>query len=303
MRGNHESQECAVSLSVLFEVLLTITALMAPFTPMMSEYIYQSLRQALPDGEALTLLLARKDCSNSHHEVFLYASVLTQASFSYDNEQSHRMSCNYRPSKEGCLYSFPDATATRHEFDLPKSREVCGSVAGRPLPHERVCSDPWCKLSTCPASTNLWASVMISVLQTVVVLGRQLRERRKVTMKTPVAKISVILGEIELCQSLVLLEQYIKEELNALEIVCRAEKDRIQLSALPNLKLLGAKYGKDLKTLGPAIKALRHEELVSLEKGDALTVMGKDILLEDVILSRAPTGVHEDEVTGVECNR
>lgn len=40
-----------VSLNVMFEVLLSLARLMAPFTPFLTEYMYQNLRHALPTAE------------------------------------------------------------------------------------------------------------------------------------------------------------------------------------------------------------------------------------------------------------
>eukprot|EP01002_Notosolenus_urceolatus_P011941 NODE_40_length_3268_cov_14.212488_g31_i0.p1 GENE.NODE_40_length_3268_cov_14.212488_g31_i0~~NODE_40_length_3268_cov_14.212488_g31_i0.p1 ORF type:complete len:1049 (+),score=386.24 NODE_40_length_3268_cov_14.212488_g31_i0:253-3147(+) len=52
MRGQTEKgeEEAHVSLSTLFDVLLTVAVTLAPFTPFLTERIYQNLRPLLPDG-------------------------------------------------------------------------------------------------------------------------------------------------------------------------------------------------------------------------------------------------------------
>eukprot|EP00820_Chromera_velia_P020185 Cvel_28875.t1-p1 / transcript=Cvel_28875.t1 / gene=Cvel_28875 / organism=Chromera_velia_CCMP2878 / gene_product=Isoleucine--tRNA ligase, cytoplasmic, putative / transcript_product=Isoleucine--tRNA ligase, cytoplasmic, putative / location=Cvel_scaffold3859:1-10575(-) / protein_length=950 / sequence_SO=supercontig / SO=protein_coding / is_pseudo=false len=50
MRGSTSQEDAHVSLCVLYGVLLTITRLMAPFTPFITEFLYQNLKRALPEG-------------------------------------------------------------------------------------------------------------------------------------------------------------------------------------------------------------------------------------------------------------
>jgi isoleucyl-tRNA synthetase len=48
MKGTTGEEEAELSLNVLFEVMVTMTLMMAPFTPMFTEYLYQHLRKYLP---------------------------------------------------------------------------------------------------------------------------------------------------------------------------------------------------------------------------------------------------------------
>jgi len=48
LRGDRDNQDHLAALNTLFEVLLTITKTMAPFTPFFTEYVYQNLRRCLP---------------------------------------------------------------------------------------------------------------------------------------------------------------------------------------------------------------------------------------------------------------
>lgn len=53
MRGNSGPDEALTALCTLYDVLLNLTILMAPFTPFITELIYRNLSRALPDGHAL----------------------------------------------------------------------------------------------------------------------------------------------------------------------------------------------------------------------------------------------------------
>lgn len=48
LKGVMGDAEAVIGLNVLFEVLLTMTQIMAPFTPFFAEYLYQQLRKLLP---------------------------------------------------------------------------------------------------------------------------------------------------------------------------------------------------------------------------------------------------------------
>jgi isoleucyl-tRNA synthetase len=47
MKGESSAEDQKIALSILFDVLLSATQLMAPITPFMSEYLYQNLRNGL----------------------------------------------------------------------------------------------------------------------------------------------------------------------------------------------------------------------------------------------------------------
>jgi len=47
MKGESSADDQKIALSILFDVLLSATQLMAPITPFMSEYLYQNLRNGL----------------------------------------------------------------------------------------------------------------------------------------------------------------------------------------------------------------------------------------------------------------
>lgn len=49
-KSEGSTEDAFVSLCVLYEVLLTLCRLMAPFTPFFTEYLYQNLRQIHPVG-------------------------------------------------------------------------------------------------------------------------------------------------------------------------------------------------------------------------------------------------------------
>jgi isoleucyl-tRNA synthetase len=48
LKGSSGELEALLGLNVLFEVLLTMSQIMSPFTPFFAEYLYQNLRKLQP---------------------------------------------------------------------------------------------------------------------------------------------------------------------------------------------------------------------------------------------------------------
>jgi isoleucyl-tRNA synthetase len=48
LKGSSGEQEALLGLNVLFEVLMTMSQIMSPFTPFFAEYLYQNLRKLQP---------------------------------------------------------------------------------------------------------------------------------------------------------------------------------------------------------------------------------------------------------------
>ncbi len=47
-QGGRGPDDCRVALATLFDVMLTVCLVMAPFTPFLTETMYQTLRKRLP---------------------------------------------------------------------------------------------------------------------------------------------------------------------------------------------------------------------------------------------------------------
>lgn len=52
IKGETGTADCKVALDVLYDTLVNMTVLMAPFTPFLTETIYQNLAKALPEGHS-----------------------------------------------------------------------------------------------------------------------------------------------------------------------------------------------------------------------------------------------------------
>ena len=103
---------------------------------------------------------------------------------------------------------------------------------------------------------------MISVIE----LGRKLREKEKISLKKPVAKLIVINHDEEFLNNLKIVEKYIIEELNANEIeYINDEETYISLGVKPDFEIV-FKKSKDIKDDMVTLDKMDDPELIQEEK-------------------------------------
>lgn len=191
--GNDDDVE--IGLQVLYDVLLNVTIMMAPFTPYITEFFYQHLRKMQPS----------------------YA----------DAANGGGTSNPVMPGKSDSV----------HFLALPSYNS---------------------------ALLNEDAVEAMQTLQTIVELGRNIREKRLINLKTPVKNVVVVLrNPSEKLQEAITgpLKPYILSELNAWELTIVPKEDEhewVTLSLTPDFKVLGKKLGKKMKTVKDFVTGLSH---------------------------------------------
>eukprot|EP00590_Aulacoseira_subarctica_P009987 CAMPEP_0172418170 /NCGR_PEP_ID=MMETSP1064-20121228/4688_1 /TAXON_ID=202472 /ORGANISM="Aulacoseira subarctica , Strain CCAP 1002/5" /LENGTH=1169 /DNA_ID=CAMNT_0013156975 /DNA_START=55 /DNA_END=3565 /DNA_ORIENTATION=+ len=202
-----EEKEAETGLQVLYNVLLNVTIIMAPFTPFITEYLYQHLRKLEP-------------------------------SYQEDPVANYGMTNPVMPGKSDSVH--------------------------------------FLKLPACDKSrVNHKAVEAMEVLQTIIELGRNVREKRNISLKTPVKNVVVVLRNpaMHVVEGISgPLRSYVLSELNAWNFTVipkENEHEWVTLSLLPNLTVLGKKLGKKMSTVKKVITSMTHEEAVAfMEKGE-----------------------------------
>ena len=193
MEGDESDTE--VGLQVLYDVLLDVTRIMAPFTPFITEFFYQHLRKLQP---------------------------------------SYRLADNGGGSTNPAL---PGKSDSVHYLSLPA------------FDHSRLNED---------------SVESMKSLQAIVELGRNAREKRNISLKTPVKTVVVILRNVKsnIVDALTgPLKSYILSELNTWDfsIVNKADEQHwVTLSLTPDFSLLGKKLGPRMKSAKDFITSLSH---------------------------------------------
>jgi len=210
-KGEEAEAEAEGGLQVLYDVLLDVTVLMAPFTPFITEYFYQRLRTRQPSYGL------RVDGGGSSNPVL--------------------------PGKSDSVHFLP----------LPAYDE---------------------------SLLNEEAVAAMGTLQTVVEQARNARERRNISLRTPVRSLAVILRSPSPAVVAGLtgpLRSYILSELNAWDLIVvpeGEEHDWVTLSLAPDFGKLGRKLGKKMGAVKKAVTGLSHEEAVACLERGSLEVEG-----------------------------
>eukprot|EP00577_Skeletonema_sp_RCC1716_P004668 CAMPEP_0113397602 /NCGR_PEP_ID=MMETSP0013_2-20120614/14482_1 /TAXON_ID=2843 ORGANISM="Skeletonema costatum, Strain 1716" /NCGR_SAMPLE_ID=MMETSP0013_2 /ASSEMBLY_ACC=CAM_ASM_000158 /LENGTH=1169 /DNA_ID=CAMNT_0000282225 /DNA_START=67 /DNA_END=3576 /DNA_ORIENTATION=+ /assembly_acc=CAM_ASM_000158 len=246
--GESESE---AGLQVMYDVLLDVTILMAPFTPFITEYFYQHLRKLQP---------------------------------------SYADAANGGGSSNPVM---PGKSDSVHFLTLPAYDD------GR---------------------LNADAVEAMEALQVIVESGRYVREKRNISLRTPVKCVTVILRNpsANVIESLNgPLKGYILSELNAWDLVIvpkEEEHEWVTLSLTPNFNLLGRKLGKKMKDFKTHVTSMSHADAVAcLENGgldfEGLAISAKDELVSKLAFSKegehwestsTPEG---DVVVAVDCTQ
>eukprot|EP00928_Gymnodinium_smaydae_P030577 TRINITY_DN226_c1_g1_i1.p1 TRINITY_DN226_c1_g1~~TRINITY_DN226_c1_g1_i1.p1 ORF type:complete len:1155 (-),score=336.15 TRINITY_DN226_c1_g1_i1:363-3827(-) len=133
------------------------------------------------------------------------------------------------------------------------------------------------------------ASIQTAVqrMQSVVELGRTCREQKKVGLKTPLKSMTLYNSDPSFQKDLKLLQPYVEEELNVMEVNYRTDTQNITFTATLNFKVLGKKLGKDMKKVQEAVKQLTQEDLKKFEDESKITVCGYEITSEEMTTAKS----------------
>ncbi|XP_072027331.1 isoleucine--tRNA ligase, cytoplasmic-like [Amphiura filiformis] len=206
LKGDFGSTDCQYALHTLYSVLFTMTKVMAPFTPFLTEHMYQNLRH-LVDPE----LNKGQDVNSVHYLM------------------------------------------------LPQPREdLIDSKIER----------------------------AVSRMQSVIELGRYLRDRNTIPTKYPLKEVVIIHPEEECMQDVRSLEKYIVEELNIRVMTTSQDKDKygVSLRAEPDHMILGKRLKSDFKTVSEAIRKLTDAQLQKFRASGEIEVLGHKLGEEDLRL-------------------
>ncbi|NXI16819.1 SYIC protein, partial [Irena cyanogastra] len=207
LKGENGTEDCIMALETLFSVLFSMCRLMAPYTPFITELMYQNLK-----------------------------TLIDPASVQEKNTESI------------------------HYLMLPQVRED--------LIDKKIES-------------------AVSCLQSVIELGRVIRDRKTIPVKYPLKEVVVIHQDPEALENIRSLEKYVLEELNVRALTLSADKGRygVRLRAEPEHTVLGRRLKGAFKPLMAAIKELSSEQLERFqETGLYIVVEGHELHGEDLRL-------------------
>jgi len=217
LKGEGGVADCRAALETLFGVVLTMVRVLAPFTPFLTENMYQQLRKKVP------------------------------------------------------TFSGPNS-ASVHYLMLPTARED--------LIYEDV-------------------ERAVGRMQSVVDLGRVLRDRKTMPIKYPLPEVVVIHKDQQCLDDIRSLEKYILEELNIKTVTLSSDKASygVTLRAEPDHKTLGLRLKGAFKPVMAEIKQLSDQVLTKFLDGEKLVIQGHDIVAEDLRIMYSFSGEKSKELS------
>ncbi|RUS20049.1 isoleucyl-tRNA synthetase [Jimgerdemannia flammicorona] len=125
-------------------------------------------------------------------------------------------------------------------------------------------------------------------MQSVIELGRVIREKHNISLKTPLKELVVIHSEAQYHEDIRSLERFIFEELNVRDLIVTADEERfgVKYRAEADLKVLGQKLKKDAMKVKNALPSLSSEQVKEFLTKKLLTVEGIIVTDEDIQVVR-----------------
>jgi isoleucyl-tRNA synthetase len=138
-----------------------------------------------------------------------------------------------------------------------------------------------------PSRVDPALELRMQAAREVVSLGLVLREREKLGVRRPLARVTVAHPDPVVRAALTQLREAITAELNVKDVAVLADDSALcSVVVKPNLRTLGKRLGSKLKAVGSALGKLTTAALQQLEATGELEVEGERLSKEDVLLSR-----------------
>ncbi|KAH9825958.1 isoleucine--tRNA ligase, cytoplasmic-like [Teratosphaeria destructans] len=124
----------------------------------------------------------------------------------------------------------------------------------------------------------------VSAMQKVIELGRYCRDRKTLSLKTPLKTLVVLHKDPQFLDDVRTLESYITEELNVRDLVLTSDdaKYGVAYNVLADVKNLGQKFKKDAVKIKNALPKLSKDQISSFLNEKTITIEGHKLEEEDL---------------------
>lgn len=136
----------------------------------------------------------------------------------------------------------------------------------------------------------------VARMQKIIDLGRNIREKKMISLKTPLKELVVLNSDASYLKDVESLKGYITSELNVRNLVITSDEQKygVQYTAVADWPVLGKKLKKDAKKVKAALPNVSSEDVKLFAETGKLTVDGIDLVSEDLQVQR---GLLEKDVS------
>ncbi|SBS95527.1 isoleucine--tRNA ligase, putative [Plasmodium malariae] len=254
MRGSLGQKNCLQALNTTYKTLYLFTIIMAPFTPFISEYIYQQLRN-VHGGKHQQELDQTKQVQSNHTQ-----DAKGRSTPSLVNNTCRDVHCN----EVSGFDNKKDVSNISCTEEMDRSKSVHFMMLPKVDEHYTI---------------NYEIIELIENMKNVIIMGRILREKRKTANKKPLKLLTIVHKDSKFFNNFDKITHYIKEELNVLNVDYSNDVSCLTFTAVPNFKKLGTKLGANLKSIQNKIKDMTVEEIKKYEQERKILI--DQVLLQD----------------------
>ncbi|CAN3356590.1 hypothetical protein DICA1_C15346 [Diutina catenulata] len=128
----------------------------------------------------------------------------------------------------------------------------------------------------------------VSRMQTVIDLGRTIREKKLISLKTPLKELVVLHADQAYLDDVAALQNYVKEELNVREVVITSDESKynVEYTAVADWPVLGKKLKGDAKKVKAALPQLSSDAVKEFASSGKIEVAGIPLVREDLQVQR-----------------
>ena len=129
----------------------------------------------------------------------------------------------------------------------------------------------------------------MDAVRSAVGLGRGLRVTEGVRIRQPLSTLTVVSHDDAVRRAIEAHRDLISEELNVKRVVTSGDEESLaSLSAKPNYRSLGPRFGARMKDAAAVIEALSPDQIQSVLDGGQPEVLGEIIRADDLVVVRDP---------------
>ncbi|ESQ46757.1 hypothetical protein EUTSA_v10027624mg [Eutrema salsugineum] len=141
----------------------------------------------------------------------------------------------------------------------------------------------------------------VTRMMTIIDLARNIRERHKLPLKTPLKEMVVVHPDAEFLNDITgKLREYVLEELNVRSLVpCNDTLKYASLKAEPDFSVLGKRLGKSMGLVAKKVKEMPQQDILRFEEAGNVTIAEHKLELTDIKIVRVfkrPDGLKDEEI-------
>lgn len=137
----------------------------------------------------------------------------------------------------------------------------------------------------------------VSRMQKIIELGRLCRERRTISLKTPLKELVVLCQDQQWLDDVETLKGYVTDELNVRDLILSTNEAKygVEYSVQADVKNLGMKFKKDAAKIKAALPKLSKNQIQTFLSSGGITVEGYELSAEDLRVKKEVVKTKERE--------